>query len=349
MIQVENINPDSENPMNSDNEDLQKIVNNESNTSLDTTSKTEVIVNSVKDEQKLNSSFSFKLTQARVQGHSHKKSTPPIPCQDFGKAGILPNGNQVIIVSDGAGSSKLSHIASEFCVNTLFSNLQAYDFSDLKPDTVDPQLLPKKWMKAVFDLFGRTRNALLNLSKDYNISPKDLYCTLLLVIKTDWGFLTANIGDGRSGVSNGNPHSLSVPLQTFTAGATFFLIKEGWENIYRSYVTPINDWNKIKYFFATTDGCQDFVMDWSEKGPRQGIYDNVLGDEARYDCNLPYEPFFDGLIASLNEVPTEQDRNERLRNLIEKGLYSFNGVEKELKSISDPLLDDDKTLIIFHI
>jgi hypothetical protein len=300
------------------------------------------------DEYALHTCDVFKLSQARVQGHSHKKSVPAIPCQDFGRAGILPNGFHVIIVSDGAGSSALSHVASEFCVNTLYSNLQVYDFSELKQKADDAEALQKKWNTAVMDLFGRTRNALLNLSKDNKISPTELYCTLLMVVKTDWGFLSANIGDGRSGVSNGKPNALSVPLQTFTAGATFFLIKEGWESVFRSYTTPVSDWSKIKYFFATTDGCQNFVMDRSEKGPLQGIYNNVLGDEALYDANVPYEPFFDGLLSSLNEIENEQARNERLKNLIEKGIYIYKGVEEELKALSDPILDDDKTLIIFH-
>lgn len=343
-------NLDNKIPLNSDTKvDIVGVNSQDKSTSIPfIQAAVEKIVDADIPEQKLNSNDSFKLSQARIQGLSHKRANPPIPCQDFGKAGILPNGFHVIIISDGAGSSRLSHVASEYCVNTLFSNLQIFDFSDLKPDADDAQILQIKWNKAVLDLFGRTRNSLLNLSKENNVSPSDLYCTLLLVIKTDWGFLSANIGDGRSGVSNGKPHTLSVPLQTFTAGATFFLIKEGWENIFRTYTTPVADWSKIKYFFATTDGCQDFVMDWSDKGPRQGVYDNVLGDEARYDSNVPYEPFFDGLIASLNEVATEQERNERLKNLIEKGIYVSHGVEKELKSISDPLLDDDKTLLVFH-
>jgi hypothetical protein len=49
----------------------------------------------------------------------------------------------------------------------------------------------------------------------------------------------------------------------------------------------------------------------------------------------------------LNEVQTENEVNERLKNLIEKGLYVCNGETKELKSINSPLLDDDKTLIVF--
>ena len=350
MRNTENNNPDSKNVVKSKEsitsaDEVKKDVNTQTTTiNKDQTQQ----VNIDNTEQKVTSTVEFKLTQTRIQGHSHKKSNPAIPCQDFGKAGILPNGYHIIIVSDGAGSSKLSHIASEFVVNTMYSNLQVFDFSNLNQNPDHKELLQEEWNKAVLDLFGRTRSALLNLAKDNNILPTYLYCTLVLVIKTDWGFLSANIGDGRSGVSNGKPHSLSVPLQTFTAGATFFLIKDGWENIFRSYVTEVADWTKIKYYFATTDGCQDFVMDWSDKGPRQGIYDDVLGDEARYDSNVPYEPFFDGLLESLNEVNSEQERNERLKQLIEKGIYIYKGEEKELKSISDPMLDDDKTLIIFH-
>ncbi len=317
------------------------ISNNEDTTSMNK-EKTEKI------EFPISENLRLKLTQARVQGHSHKKMEPAIPCQDAGKGGILSNGFPYIIVSDGAGSSKQSHIASDFCVNRLFFHLESIDFKELQLKEDHQEEIKAKWHNIVKTLFEHTRNDLLELSLNDSIPTSDLYCTLLMIIKTDWGFLSANIGDGRTGVSNGRPNPLSVPLQTFTAGATFFLIKEGWENVYRSYITPVQEPESIKYFFATTDGCQDFVMDWSQKGPRKGIYDQLLGDEARYDLNIPYEPFFDGLIASLNEVDSEEERNLRLQNLIEKGIYVLNGEEKELTTLSSPLLDDDKTFILFH-
>jgi hypothetical protein len=34
--------------------------------------------------------------------------------------------------------------------------------------------------------------------------------------------------------------------------------------------------------------------------------------------------------------------------LVELGLYTLNGEERELKSVSDPALDDDKTLVVFY-
>ena len=78
------------------------------------------------------------------------------------------------------------------------------------------------------------------------------------------------------------------------------------------------------------------------------VYDDILGDNAFYDLNKPFHPFFEGLIKSLNEVNTTEEANARLTNLIENGVYIFNNTETELKSISDPLLDDDKTIIIHY-
>jgi len=69
----------------------------------------------------------YKSAKASIQGPSHRRSDPPIPCQDAGFSGTLPNGMVAIVVSDGAGSSRLSHLASELCVNTLFSVLQRTD------------------------------------------------------------------------------------------------------------------------------------------------------------------------------------------------------------------------------
>ncbi len=291
----------------------------------------------------------FVHAQACIQGLSHKKADPPIPCQDAFRTGILPNGFVVIITSDGAGSSACSDIASNYCVNTLYECIQRLDWTAFLSKPTNKNETHAEWDKVAKSLFETVRNSLLILSTNEGILCTDLNCTLLLVIKTNWGFLSANIGDGRAGFSDGKAQSLVVPLMAFTAGATFFLIKDGWENAYRSYVTIVEKPDNIKYFFASTDGCQDFIMDRSSKGPREGIYDALLGDEAYYDLNLPYEPFFDGLIASLREAASHEERNLRLQRLVEEGIYVLNGEEKELKSISDPILDDDKTLVLYYI
>ena len=307
----------------------------------------------------------FKVSWTSVQGKSHKKMEPQIPCQDAFKFEKITNGSfkkllsfkkpvsfNISIVSDGAGSSTYSHLASNFCVNRLLElcksrslaieELTKYDFKKEE----EKKLILDGWNKLSNDLFNQTRADLLSFGEESGHEPKDLYCTLILVIKTPFGFLSANIGDGRAGYSNGTEtRPLTVPFMTFTAGATFFLIKEGWDKIFRSYV--IFD-EKVDYYFVSSDGCQEFLIDGSSKGPKTGVYDNILGDNAFYDLNKPFHPFFEGLIKSLNEVNTIEEANSRLSNLIENGIYFINNVQTELKSISDPLLDDDKTLILHY-
>ncbi|MFN5937723.1 MAG: protein phosphatase 2C domain-containing protein, partial [Sphingobacteriales bacterium] len=158
----------------------------------------------------------YKIAQVIIQGHSHKKSDPIIPCQDFGKAGTLNNGFHVIIVSDGAGSSKYSHIASEFCVNTLYTNVEIKDFSEFVEKPIDIDAIQLKWKNFCLNLFSEVRSALLEKAKLETIQTGDLNCTLILIIKTQWGFLCANIGDGRSGFSDGQPRELIVPFMTYT-------------------------------------------------------------------------------------------------------------------------------------
>jgi hypothetical protein len=295
--------------------------------------------------------FPFGMAFTSVQGHSHKKADPPIPCQDAGKGGFLHNGWPILIVSDGAGSSKHSHIASSYCVGALFNHLQQADlspFNAIGSEAVDLESTKKSWHGFVLEQFRKTRNDLLEMAKINGYNPVELNCTLLLVIKTSWGFLSANIGDGRSGYSDGKPHALSVPFMTFTAGATFFLIKEGWDIIFQSYVTVPEHNDLVEYFFVSSDGCQNFLIDGTQKGPKTGIYDPILGEDAFYDFNVPYQPFFEGLIKSLKETKSMEECNSRLQKLVEFGLYLVDGTEKELKSLSDPILDDDKTFIVFY-
>ncbi len=149
----------------------------------------------------------FKLSYTKIQGHSHKKSNPPIPCQDSGLGGVLQNGFEYIIVSDGAGSSKQSHVASDFCVKRLSHYVDKIDFKELSYSKEFEEEFLKKWNSIAKTLFENTRTDLLKLAESEKIPANDLYCTMLLIIKTDWGFLSANIGDGRSGYSIGKPNA----------------------------------------------------------------------------------------------------------------------------------------------
>lgn len=292
------------------------------------------------------------FASACVQGLSHMKSDPPVPCQDACLGVQFSNGYPVMVVSDGAGSSAFSHLASEFCVRRVVEacesalpRIEALTSLDASTD-VNRSHIRHVWHNLGLDLFRETRSSLLDFGSQNGHRPSELNCTLILVIRTPFGFLSANIGDGRAGYHNGSSSApLMVPFMTFTAGATYFLAKEGWEPLFRSSAVfeP-----SVDYFFASSDGCQSFLIDNGQKGPKQGIYDDILGDEAFYDHNHPYDPFFRGLIESLREVTDREQANARLSKLIGSGIYTLKGEDRELKSLSDPALDDDKSLVIFY-
>jgi len=289
----------------------------------------------------------MKIAKAVVLGSSHKNAKPPIPCQDAAKTGRLLNGFDVIIVSDGAGSSRHSDKASKCCVDTLFSVLEAENFDDYSATPACRQDAQERWKIHSTSLFKITREKLIDFAAIENIQLQDLQCTLILVVRTNWGFLSANIGDGRSGYYDGSSWPLSVPFMTFTAGATYFLIKGGWEHAIRSEVTIPKQFDRVEYFFASTDGPQSYLIDSSAEPIRNGVYDDVLGPEAFYDSNKLYHPFFEGLIRSLHEVETESERDDRLINLIKDGTYILDNKSSILQSLISPVLDDDKTLVLY--
>lgn len=293
----------------------------------------------------------YQVAWACVQGKAHRKTNPPTPCQDSCIHGSLTEQIQVAIVSDGAGSSQNSHLASSFCVKRLYEVCDSRTAmiqqltEQIKANPGNEEAHRTSWTALSRELFVQTRTDLLEYGKNNGYEPSGLNCTLILLVNTPAGIFSAHVGDGRAGCYNGKEvRPLIVPFMTFTAGATFFLIKEGWENVFRANM--ILD-EHIQYFFASTDGCQDFVIDHSAKGPRTGTYDVVLGGEAFYDLNLPYHPFFEGTIKSLREAQDSNERNRRLQQLIDEGIYRFDGKETVLSSIASPVLDDDKTLILY--
>jgi hypothetical protein len=292
----------------------------------------------------------FIAANISVQGSSHRNSIPQVPCQDASRTICLDDRNWVIAVSDGAGSAKYSHDASRFCTEEIIRLVEEKDLSSFKNFITDPQEVKKLWHELAVNLFESTRNALHKKCIEDKHEESDFNCTLILIIQTDWGFLSANIGDGRAGYFDGEAKVLIVPFQSYTAGATYFLIKSQWKEIMRTEVHILENVNNLKYFFASSDGPQRYLMDNREeyriKGDTCGIYDNILGKEAYYDYNRAYHPFFEGLIKSLKEVETEEERNQRLCRLLEEGIYLLDGKEILLSSLIEPFLDDDKTLVI---
>ncbi len=280
---------------------------------------------------------------ASIQGPAHKKSIPEVPKQDNCNCFVIDNSYHIGIVSDGAGSSKFSHFASEICVESL-SNIIKRDIGLLSKLEMEENL-QFQWSNLSKLWFTEVREGLLKYCKEQNGDVADYNCTLILVIKTQTNFFACNVGDGRAGGSiNGKGFPIIVPFMTFTVGATYFIIKDDWSMFFRSYV--INS-DSCDYFFVSTDGPQSYIIDQQSSFTGQKVYDDILPGEMYYDSNLPFNPFFEGLISSLKQVNSTSERNSRITDLLELGKYQKDGKEQILSTLLKPELDDDKSLIIF--
>jgi hypothetical protein len=288
----------------------------------------------------------MKFAISSVQGPAHKKAQPEIPKQDSGVCFLVNDDNCIGIVSDGAGSSKNSHIASNLCVLKL-AEVVKRDFDKvlglnlIEKTDLEWDALSKTW-------FTEVRDELLKYCAEQDEETHEYNCTLILVIKTKDKIFASNVGDGRAGgLGKDGVFPIIVPFMTFTVGATYFLIKQDWWRFFRSYVLALDH---CEYFFISTDGPQNYLMDQDPKlkVTDNRIYEDISPSEVYYDANLLYKPFFEGLIESLKEITNQDERNERLMALIELGKYQKDGKEQIFDSLTGPELDDDKTLIVFY-
>ena len=287
----------------------------------------------------------MKFAIGSVQGPAHKKAQPEVPRQDSGVCFLVNDDNCIGIVSDGAGSSKNSHIASNLCVLKL-AEVVKRDFDKvlglnlIEKTDLEWDALSKTW-------FTEVRDDLLKYCAEQDEETHEYNCTLILVIKTKDKIFASNVGDGRAGgTGKDGVFPIIVPFMTFTVGATYFLIKQDWWRFFRSYVLALDH---CEYFFISTDGPQNYLMDQDPKLKVTDlrIYEDILPNEVYYDANLLYKPFFKGVIDSLNELSSQDERNERLSALLEFGEYQICGEKQILNSLVKPELDDDKTLIVF--
>lgn len=291
----------------------------------------------------------FKAAKTVVTGPSHLQTDPPTPCQDHADSRLLANGLVASVVCDGAGSSRHSELASRFCVERILAALEEIDFIDFMCPRPDPENLQHQWSLRARQAFQMTRQQLEDFAVAKCIELADLYCTLLVIVQVPWGFMVAHVGDGRAGYYDGQAQSLMVPLATYTAGQTVFLLNRKWEDAFRSSIVFHPAPDLISYYFLCSDGPQTYLMERSSLDPKADrVYESLLGDEAYYDTNLPYHPFFQGLIQSLNEVGSEEERNNRLKQLIELGKYELSEQVSYLSTLVSPELDDDKSLVFFY-
>ncbi|MCQ4188385.1 PP2C family serine/threonine-protein phosphatase [Methylocystis suflitae] len=243
---------------------------------------------------------------AKVAGTSHIKSG--LGCDDNGICSEVatPRGPVLVaVVSDGAGSARYSAIGSALVCVTLTKLArgfvaEGYSVSDISHDVGDV------WLTQV-----RERISISSSLRDR--SPREYAATLVAAIigPADATFL--HVGDGGAVIKCENEDSWEIPswpTQGEFASTTFFVTDDKRPPLQHRYVD-----RPVRSLGIFTDGLERLILDFTKK--------------------VPFDPFFDKVIAPLRAEAT--GRSRRLSRELERFLDSA--------SINDRT-DDDKTLIL---
>lgn len=167
------------------------------------------------------------------------------------------------------------------------------------------------------------------------LEARDFNATIILMLITPQGMLTAHIGDGRMGymTQGGQWKALMTPHKGDEASATVFL-PNNWN---RQLVVPIFKMSNQflpethvikdipKAFVLMSDGCESFSWTCSVYNKEKNFY---------YDRNEPFERFLNPLIDALNQAPTDEERVTDMIDIINIGT---TGGKKE---------QDDRTMLL---
>ena len=259
-----------------------------------------------------------------IQGRSHIASDSG--CQDFHTFATLGEGWHLAIVSDGAGSAREAERGSkancELAVKMVTQLVKERKW-------VEKQYLPtdKEWYIEIRNIFEMIQTLIIRKvsttasdSEEKPLEPRDFNATIILMLVTPKGMLTAHIGDGRMGYlsANGEWHAAMTPHKGEEANETVF-IPNNWN---KQPVVPaftmsgafLPDTKVIeecpKAIVLMSDGCENFTWRCTAHDKEQNKY---------YDPNLPFPGFLNPLVDEMKEEQEPAKKVDRLIEIINVG------------------------------
>ena len=167
------------------------------------------------------------------------------------------------------------------------------------------------------------------------LEPRDFNATIILLIVSPKGMMTAHIGDGRMGYlsKEGVWKSLMTPHKGDEASSTVF-IPNNWNRqldvpafmmsgVYLPESCIIEELPKA--FVLMSDGCESFSWTCMTFDKERNLY---------YDRNEPFEKFLNPLIDQLGQI---EDKDERIDEMIDIVNVGTVGGKREL---------DDRTMLL---
>jgi ribosomal protein L28 len=265
-------------------------------------------------------------------GRSH--ITEKKPCQDNHYCITINDGLGVAVVCDGAGTAENSDLGSAFVARRTCEHLKALFAGQM---LAKRKWLPSdgEWREAAELIFKKVYNELSDFAHSRGVDFASVACTVIVVVYTPYGLLSAHIGDGRAGycTEGGEWRSLMKPHKGSESNLTVFITSR-WMNAHGFLMSdvPVPETRvigeKAVAFMLLSDGCEAHSFDCSKIDAETGKW---------FDPNLPSEKFFNPLVGQLRTMHAGgagmEDANSLWRKFLEEGAP---GLRDET---------DDKTMI----
>ncbi len=206
-----------------------------------------------------------------------------IPCQDAHLYRVLPHGELLIAVADGAGSAARSKEGAERAIEQVAASLEVA----LKEQSPEDEV---GWKTIVVEAFCEAREALVQLAMAENDSLRSFSTTLTCAIVSDRWLVVGQIGDG-------------VAVAETSTGAMFVAVRP-----------QRGEYANEAYFLTMSDALQYVEVQSYAQQPRALAVttDGLLRLALKLPEYEPHPPFFQPLIAFVTEAKDDGQAKEQL-------------------------------------
>jgi hypothetical protein len=207
----------------------------------------------------------WRIIAASVPGTSHRQNA--LPCQDAHAFRVLPGGELLAAVSDGAGSAEHSQAGAHLAVEQALTTLDALCQYGTPDDEAE-------WQAAVTGLFDKIHQKLADCANAADAPLRAFAATLTCaLVKGDW-LVVGQIGDGAAIVEDANgAHFLAArPQRDEYANETYFLTQP--DAAHRAVVYAAR--RPVRALALTTDGLLRLALKLPAYEPHSRFFQPLL-------------------------------------------------------------------------
>lgn len=208
---------------------------------------------------------------ASIPGGGHIRHG--IPCQDA--SAVMTSPRPAVIVCDGRGSAKLSHLGAQGAVNSF-----RFQMSVLEPFLVSildgEEEKTEQWVKFCRIMYRTLMQVKYDLAEKHNEEEKEFDCTVAFAIAGEKHIGCFQVGDGSIVVrQNGICKTVFLPEKGEFANQTHFLRPGGEEQMKFQYA--LLDAGVNSGIAITSDGPEHLMFRLADMTPGK-IFDMFLAD-----------------------------------------------------------------------